>query len=150
MGLPACDMGFAQRLEYRHAGRMAVAQHAGQLGLLDQGFKQIGRKALRLVGEVAPFEQCRDAGDLPMPGGRVLARGDLGRRGVGAVERLGGRDALGPLAGGGMVRVIEPEVCQMGQCQRSAGSGTMMRDMAQGIRAGIAERGGVRCVADAE
>ena len=112
--LAAFDMRLAQRFEDRHARRLAVAEHAGQVGAFDQCLQQVGRKAVLALVEVAPFEQRRNAGDLPVPGGGVLAGGDFSGAGVSPFDDFGHVDARRPLAGAQVVSMIEAQPGQVG------------------------------------
>ncbi len=148
--LAAGDVFRAEGLDHRHPGGVAVAEHAGQLGLRDQRRQQLRRKALLMLGEIAPLEQCRHAGDLPVAGGGVLAGGDLARAGPAPGRLRRRRHPGGPAAGGTVMRVIEAELCQIGQFERASGLGTIAGDMPQGVGTGITEGLGIGGVADAE
>ena len=75
-GLDALGAEFGNDLRPRG---MALAEHAGKPGFLDDGGDQAGGKAGHFLREIAPVERHGIAGDLPMTRGRVLALGDLGR-----------------------------------------------------------------------
>jgi hypothetical protein len=70
-------MGIAELFENAGARGVAVAQDATELPAVYQRFQQRRRKAVLVLGKIAPVEQHRHAGDLPMPGRGVLAAGQL-------------------------------------------------------------------------
>ena len=82
------DMLFAEPLDDFGAGRVAVAEDARHVSLVDDRFGQLGGEGRHGVREIAPVERHRHGGDLPVAGRRVLAARHFLR---GAVE--GGRTA---------------------------------------------------------
>ena len=92
---------------------VAIPKNAGQCGLIDQCVEQLLRKGFVLACEVAPLEQDRNTGNLPMPARRVLAAAEFGRVTVGAdnfdVGIMAGRECAGAL----LACVKQAEPCQI-------------------------------------
>ena len=78
------DVFVAELGDNRRAGCVAVAENAGQSGAIHELFDQLGWKRVGPVCEIAPVEQDRNAGDLPVAAGRVLAARKLLGETVGA------------------------------------------------------------------
>ena len=129
---------------------MAVAQHAGQVGALDQLVEQLRRKRVGTISEISPVEQDRHTGNLPVAARRVLAARQFRRMTVGACNvrvRVGTRSEP---AGALLARVKQSELCEVGQAQGMAVPGAAARNMSEGVRAGITERVRIGRGADAE
>ena len=95
------------------------------------------------AGEVVPVPGHRDAGELPVAGGGVLAAGDFGGGGEGGGGGLGEAgevDVAGEADGGAEAEAGEVR-------DREAGG---LRDVAEGVGALVAEGGGVRGAAAAD
>ena len=135
----------------RRTGRMAVTQHAGQVGPLDEFVEQFLRESLLFVSEVAPVEQHRHAGNLPVTARRVLAARQFLGVTVGADDVGGGGDTGRVLAAALARRVVKAQAREIRQLERTlVGRGAFAGDAAQRVGALVAEAFGVGGGADAE
>ena len=138
------------------AGGVFASQHAGEARLAHQGLDQIIRKTRFGVGEIAPVESDRHTHQLPVTRRRVLALRGLDRE-AGRPRPLRRGEENGPRDRGG-VRAPQAEPGQLGQPQRTVAQpvaisesfGAGREDVAEGVRSGIAETGGILGAADAE
>jgi hypothetical protein len=140
------------------AGRMAVAENAGQFRRVDKLLHEFRRKARSRVGKMAEAPGQRRAGHLPMARRRVLAEGYFLRAAVNGVRRDIARKARRQSAGRCFARAAEAERVEIGNVQqalaqaiavgRAARAG--LRDMAERIGAFVAEIGGVGRAAAAQ
>ena len=142
-GRPACLM-------------TASVRSVGKLGLADQRFGEVSREGRDGLGKIAPLEWDRHRRDLPMAGRRVLAVRNL----LGGAEETGDSvDADRRIGIAGEYRgMAKSERHHVRHVQRAtpqaitiavsgrAGGG----DMAERIRALVAEIGRIGCTADAE
>ena len=88
------DVLLAEGVHDRHARGVGVAEGAGEARALDERAGDRGRDRRVGAGEVVPVPGHRDAGELPVAGGGVLAAGDFGGGGPG-----GGRASRGSRGG---------------------------------------------------
>jgi hypothetical protein len=139
------------------AGRVAVAEDARQIELRHQLIDDGAREAGKLAREIAPVERHRAAGHFPMAAWRVLAPALLGGAAIGAfnaVDLKAGRHHAGRnlrrAAKAPARQVRDPQGPRSHALLIGASAGAGLRDMAEGIGAGIAELRGIRRRADAE
>src|SRR4051794_25029876 len=97
---------------------MPVAEYSGKAGFLDKPLHKLWRKARLRPLEITPVETDRDAGDLPVPGRRILASGLFAGaaivKGRAAVGFQSGRVAPGRQPAG----CAEAEFDKIGNVQR--------------------------------
>src|SRR5690606_1910863 len=121
---PAAQMLLAETLENLGTRGVAIAEHAGQIGLFDQGLQQLRRKAVFGFFELAKGLADDDSGGFPVAGWRVLAAGAFAGISIQALCWWQVVKACGQLAlvSGGM-RLRQSQATQIGQAQRTARRG---------------------------
>ena len=75
--LSGADVRLAELADDVGARCVAIAENARQIGAAAQRLDELRRKARFRIGEIAPVERHRHAGDFPMAGGGILALRNL-------------------------------------------------------------------------
>jgi hypothetical protein len=143
--LAGADVFLAKLAEDRGAGGVLVAEDASDARACGEGADQFGGKARLRVGEIAPVEGDRHAGDLPVARRGVLAARDLDAV---APETFGRTGLCQPRwsAGRGFGCRAEAETVHVRQVQRPGAQpdavappgSAFRRDMPQRVGPGIA------------
>ena len=143
------DALLAQLGDDRRPGGVAVAENAGNIGVVGNLPDQRDRKGRHCTGEIAPVEGHRYPGDLPMPGRGVLAARDF----AGGAPETGRRSRIVAACD-----VEEAETAHVGQNERTLTQpGTIgfagfctFEDVPEGVGPGVAECLGILRMADPE
>ncbi|MNJ19648.1 hypothetical protein D3C77_139710 [compost metagenome] len=153
-GLAGTHMLFAQIVQHLGAGGVAVAEVARQTRLLDDGVQQLLGEAVVVIVEVAPLEQHRHAGDLPVTGRGVLAGGELLGEAVGTDYLNIFLQACREVAGSLLPCMAQAQLVEVGQVEGTTAfnltGGAGLGDMAKGVGAHISELLGIGGSANTE
>ncbi len=140
------------------AGRVAIAENAGQGTCGTDGLDQIRAEGIALLGKITPVEIDRGARNFPMAGGRILAARGFGGRAMQAEDAWRDRHAGGIFATRKPCCLQQAESRHVGEFQRTAAQigpvarpgGTEFGDMAERVGPAITVTIGIRCATNAK
>ncbi len=148
--LAAAHVFLAELRDDGGAGGMAGAEHSRQPCPVDEFPQQLLRERIGLPGEIAPLEEHRHTRHFPMPARRVLAARELAGIAPGAGHFGRHVAARRKFAGTGLGGVQKPKARKVRDPQRAARRVPVFRDVAERVRAAVAEALGVGAGADTE